>query len=148
MIADSYISCPSAYKSRRLCEKQQGCQETGSLRGTLISPFSHLSYSGAREGRAGRRKQSRNWADVKAMEKTGISPAQVAIHGFHIIVLAACKGLSWLKGIPAERKRSHTVCGHNTHRKLPGPTHAKHQRTHVENSGSAGDLLVSQENQQ
>lgn len=62
------------------------------------------------------------WPRKQGWGKSGkYSPAQVAVHGFHIIVLAARKGAQLVEG-HSWGERSHTACSHNTHPKLPGPT--------------------------
>lgn len=102
MTADSYFSCPSIYKSRWRCEKQQGCVRMPLREGIpSILAFSYLSHPGAREGRKGREKTKQELCrhGSRAGERAGkYSPAQVAIHGFHIIVLAAGKCAQLVEG--------------------------------------------------
>ena len=83
------------------------------------------------------------WKLVRAAK---YSPAQVAIHGFHIIVLAACKGAQLVEG-HSWRERGVTQSVATTLTESCQANPAEHQRTHVENRGSAGDTSLSGDQQ-
>lgn len=88
------MSAAHAYKCRWLCKQQQGCVG----RDPAILAFPSLLQPGASGGREGGEKgvgaRAQGWGEPS----TPFSPAQVAVHGFHAVVLAAGKRAQLVEG--------------------------------------------------
>lgn len=71
------------------------------------------------------------------------SPAQVAIHGFHIIVLAACKGAQLVERAFLERKEVTQSVATTLTESCQAQPMLSIRELMWENSGSAGDTGLS-----
>lgn len=138
-----YFNVPRTYQSTWLCKTQRGCVSVPLSEKTLNLAHLNLSQKLAKD----RKNRHGEWevrvtdgkAVPRARESAGQhSPAQVAIHGFHIVILAARKGAQLVEGHSWSQRQfmqlKSTIPSHGCQAQS---TNTKHQRTPGEKARSS-----------